>query len=48
MWDVEGRQWDANLCDEVMGERGTLEALLGNVEKDGGKAVGTIGEWVSL
>lgn len=47
LWDVRGRRWDPKLCVEVGGPEGLLRKKLGAVELDGGKVVGTVGEWVS-
>lgn len=48
LFDVEGRKWDDKLCREAGGEDVDLRELMGGVELDGGKSLGTVSEWVSL
>lgn len=46
LWDVEGRKWDAKLCEAAGGKEGVLQDLLGPVDLDGSRVVGCVSEWL--
>jgi xylulokinase len=48
LYNVEARKWDDKLCEEAGGEGIGLKKLMGEVELDGGKSLGTVSEWVSF
>lgn len=48
LFNVEGRKWDERLCKEAGGEDIDLRGLMGEVELDGGRSLGTVSEWVSF
>lgn len=48
LFNVEEREWDDKLCEEVGGETIDLKKLMGEVELDGGKALGAVSEWVRV
>ncbi|ORY52177.1 hypothetical protein BCR35DRAFT_310638 [Leucosporidium creatinivorum] len=45
LFNVEGRKWDERLCKEAGGEDIDLRGLMGEVELDGGRSLGTVSEW---